>query len=319
MINFIFFENILKIIIYSIMLLGLWFLISPLIKVSMSTKRELLKVIDIKNKKFSYKNRLLKHIERVLSITYKKRNSYSVLTFLIFSISIFIVSFMILSLSQNITFCFIFSLFFALTPYIFLRIKLNTIRVESSYDAVPLITEISNNYKINYLNMNEAIHISTLNLKQLSYTKNALSRMAFRLKQYNNQDELEDIIQEFNYSINTQWSINLSNSIYLSIAYNYNVNESLKDILNQLGGLKRVTEKNKQMNNESFLIMKYIGFFSYIATVILMFTFMGFTVDKFIDYQFLNAKGLKLFCLIVASMIFNYIIYLIVRKPKNDF
>ena len=319
MVNFNFIETIFKITIYSLMLLGLWFLISPLIKVSMTTRRELLKVLDIRNKKFSYKNRFFKHIERLLSITYNQRSSYSVLTFLVFCISIFLVAFIILRLSQIITFSFIFSLFFALTPYIFLRIKLNTIRVESSYDAVPLITELSNSYKINYLNMIEAIHVTTLNIKHLSHTKKALARMALRLKQYKNQEELEDIILEFNYSINTQWSINLSNSIYLSIAYKYNVSESLKDILDQLGGLKRVNEKNKQMNNEAFLIMKYIGPFSYAVSVFLMFAFLGFTVEKFINFQFLNPSGLKLFCFIVASMIVNYIIYLIVRKPKNDF
>lgn len=313
-------ESILRIVVYSLMMVGLWFILSPLIKTSLSSRRLMLRQLRSDKNKININSFVYKHLERLLSITYNKRSNFAVLTLIVLMVSIFIfsLSFLIKS-NQRFSYSIILSLLFSLSPYLFLLIRLNSIRVESSYEAVPLVTELSNNYKIHYLNMLEAIDITILRLNQLPYTKKAMVRMALRLKQYKNVEELDDIIQEFNYSINTQWSINLANSIYLAIAHKQNVTESFRDILEQLGELKKIRDKNKQLNNESFLIMKYFGPLFYLLSVFVLFNNIGFTTKKFIDYQFYNPNGIKSFTMVLASLIINYIIYLLVKKPKNDF
>lgn len=318
--NLFYIETIFRYLLYVIILIGAWFFVSPFIKPYITSRQLLLKNLSLTNNSININNRFYKHIERLLSVTLNKRSSYAVMTFIMLSVSIFGFSILFfLRTNQSFTYTISLSLLFSLLPYIVLRIKLNSIQIESSYEAVPLVTELSNNYKIFYLNMIEAIDVTTVRLKNLPYTKKALSRMSFRLKQYKNMDELEDIIQEFNYSINTQWSINLSNSIYFAVSMNHNVTESFYDILNQLSGLKKVNEKNKQSNNETFFIMKFGGLLAYFVTVFIMFNKLNFTIQKFIDYQFKSAEGFRLFTMMLAALAINYIIYFLVRKPKNDF
>jgi len=313
-------DTLLRYILYGLLFMGVWILVYPLIMPSFSARRSFIRSLNLNNKQVHFNSVILKHLQRLLSITLGLRSNYAVLSFLILYIVLFALTFSFcLKLKFGILSVILYSLLVAGLPYGFLYIWLNSIRVSASYEGLPLVTELSNNYKIYYLNMIEAIDASIPSLKRQPYTKKALSRMALRLKQYRNAEELDDIIQEFNFSINTQWSMNLSNAIYLAILYGYDVTESLNDILDDLGVLKKIVETDKQFNNEAFLIMKYGGPLFYIITVWSLFKFFNFSLKKFIDYQFINPIGLRWFMYIVLAIIVNYIVFFMVRKPKNDF
>jgi diguanylate cyclase (GGDEF)-like protein len=125
-------------------------------------------------------------------------------------------------------------------PYFYLRIKLRAIRIEGSYEAEGLITELINQYKINYYNMVEAIDRTIPYLNNYPHSKKALFRLALTVKDYSTDEELENSIQEFVYSINTEWSTMLSMNINLAIKNGSNVTESIEDILKDLKTLKSV-------------------------------------------------------------------------------
>lgn len=263
---------------------------------------------------------MTRHIEMILSVTFNIKSTYSTTTFFIISATIFFLTYLLLEKSGG---QFILNIFISssagLIPYILLHIKLRHIRVNSSYEAEGLLTELINQYKINYFNMIEAIDRTIPNLKKQPHSRKALTRLSLSIKQYQTKEELDEIIQEFNFSMNTSWAMLLSNNIFLSQEYGDNIQESLEDILSDLIDLKGIHEKNKQYNHETFTMIKYLAPGTYLFSIYTMFAFFGFTIDKFIKYQFQNPIGFKYFLLTIIFIIINYFIYFFMKKPKNDF
>ncbi|WP_240416486.1 hypothetical protein [Paenibacillus periandrae] len=204
-------------------------------------------------------------------------------------------------------------------PYLILLIKLRAIHVNSSYEADTLVTELISQYKLNYLNMVEAIDQTIIRLPRNLYTRKALFRLSLDIKECRNQTELEDIVKEFAFSVGTEWAILLSNNIYQAIAYRDDVREGLEDILNELIALKTVNETNKQNNSETFLIIKYVAPIAYVLSVYGLIHYLGFSTKKFISYQFYDPQGLQYFVYTLVCISGNFIIYYFIRRPKNDF
>ncbi len=256
----------------------------------------------------------------LLSITYGTNSFYSLFTFFVASGTLFSISYLFLWRSGKAFYIdFILATAVGLIPYLILQIKLHNIRINSSYEAEALITELLNQYKINYLNMIEAIDQTVQRLGRQPYSKKALIRLSLAMKQYRNKEELEEIILEFHYTMNTSWSILLANNVYLSIEYGDDVREALDDILNDLIDLKNINAKNQQYNHEALFMIKYVAPGTYLLSIYTMFAFFGFTFDKFMDYQFRNPIGFKFFLLTITFITINYIIYFFIKRQKNDF
>lgn len=262
----------------------------------------------------------LKDLEKLIAVSLNTKYKGSVNIFFILSISLFIIMFLLLH-QANIRYTNMIglSLIFSLLPYIILRIKLHSVRVESSYEGEASVTELINQYKINHLNMLEAIEMSIARLSKQPYTKKAFQRLLNDLQKYKDKNELEESVNEFTYSIDTEWAMLVGNNIYLSIEYGDDVRESLDDVLDDLKDLNSINEKNKQQNNEAFFMVKYFTPFSYLFSLFVMFNYFGFTFTKYIDYQIRNEMGLQLFILTVASIVGNYMLYIVTKRPKNDF
>lgn len=285
---------------YAFILLGLWLLfgkhIIKIIENRDSKKR--FRVDRIKEKK---KNDLVKHIESIIYIVFNKSDSFYVYIFFIVTIAFFLLTFLVTYKQIVISSSIIYSIIAAFIPYIYLQIKLRNIRVTSSFEAEGLITELINQYKINYFNMIEAIDKSIKFLNDYPYTKKALIRLSFGIKQSKNEDEIQEILKAFVYSIDTEWAIMLSNNIYLSITDGYNVVEALEDMIQELKDSKKALEDSKRNNNEGFTIVKVLVPIMYIGTIYIALEYFGFTIIKFFNYQFRNPMGLKFF-LVMATL-----------------
>ncbi len=316
-------DNFIYLIVYVGLISGTWLFISPFIfnrrrhriRLSSRTRR-----INILSNKPLNENGWRQHIEKLLYTTLNRNSSFVYTTFIVLSIVLFSVSLLILyNLEQQLLINLMLSLFAGFTPYFLLRIRLYQIRVNSSYEAENLVTELISQYKMNYFNMMEAIDQTIPHLKKQPNTKKALIRLSYALKQYRSAKELDEIIREFIYSINTSWAMLLANNIFLSIEYGDNVKEALEDIVNDLIDLKNINEKNQQYNNETFVMIKYVAPGAYLFSIFSMFYIFNFTFKKFINYQFRNPIGFKFFILTITLIIFNYIVYSFIKKPKNDF
>ncbi|OEF99448.1 hypothetical protein BHF71_09050 [Vulcanibacillus modesticaldus] len=316
------FDKTVYMLVYSGLIIGVWLLIFPIIYPFINRRKmiERFRFQRSEKKKRIWKNNFIRHLEMLLSVTLNANSSYSLVTFIFISLTFFLASYVLtLSLGNQVIINFLISMGVGLIPYLLLLLKLHNIRVNTSYEAETLITELINQYKINYLNMIEAIDQTIPRLKKQPYSKKALFRLSLAVKQYGDVEELEEIIQEFNFSIDTSWSLLLANNLFLSIEYGDDVQVALEDIIDELKDLKNINEKNKQYNHETFLMIKYIAPGTYLFSVYAMFQFFGFTTEKFIEYQFKNNLGMKLFILVVFLILINFIVYLFIKRPKNDF
>ena len=311
--------NILKYIILFIFAFGLWLIIFPYIKPTFH-----------KSKKFRFKNlnsddavtniKFINEINRLILVSTNNNSRLFINSFYFVSILLFILAlFATINAHFNFLLSIAFSIFTGLLPYIFLKIRLRKIRVSASWEAQITITELINQYKINFLNMFEALRKTETILYNNSYTKKAIIRLVKDLSIYQTKDDLQKAIDDFVYAFDTQWAIELGNNIYLSIEYGDNVSDSLDNLINELKDLNDIAEDRKKLNNESFIMIKFATPISYIGTVFVIFKNFHFTFIKFIEYQFINQLGLKFFILTILSIIFNFIIYDIFKKQKNDF
>jgi hypothetical protein len=211
-----------------------------------------------------------------------------------------------------------FSSLLAIIPYLVVQSWLRGIRIEGSYDGVILVTSLINNYKQNFCNMLESIDKSS-SIKSLSFfSRNNLLRLSMKLKSYRSEDELDEAIRTFVYSYETEWSILLGMNIKIAVLDGTDVSTSLNDILLELRNVGESVEANKRFNNESFMMIKFILIPLYLFSVYLCVSVFGFTIQKYLRYQFLTELGLKSAIITFSSIIICFITMILAKKPKYD-
>ena len=111
-----------------------------------------------------YENAFSQHIKTLLKVTTGKGGGKQMRIFLFLSAGAGSVVFSLLSGRIGDILCLTAAVFALLLPYALLRVKLRFIRVESSREGEILITELLENYKINYFNMQRAIEVSAASM-----------------------------------------------------------------------------------------------------------------------------------------------------------
>lgn len=219
---------------------------------------------------------------------------------------------------RNILFSIGASLSISMLPYVLLILRLHTLRVQSSYEGEFFITELINQYKLNHFNMVEAIDSTVVHLKDSPRTRKLLFILSIRIKSYRDRGELEEILEEFTYSINTQWSRMVSNNLLLSIEDGFEVTSGLMDIQQELKRAKSAYEKSSRNTTEGFAIVKVFIPILYLFTIYLSIHFFDFTIDKFLHYQFRTPGGFKLLLVNVMLYAFNVVLMILFQKRKFD-
>lgn len=324
-INFINYYDLLNVLIsvmmYLVLIIGLWTLFSDSIlallkkQLNKTRFRANLRKYEEQNKK----SKLYNHLEMIFEIVYNTKNQFYIYTFILGTILIFILNVIIFSRQSSVTFTILFSTLFSLLPYGYIRLKLSNIRIEGSYEAEALLSEIINQYKINYFNMIEAIDKSISFLDKSPYTQKLLFRLSLGLKEYRTEQDLEELLKRFAYGIDTEWIKMLSNNIYLSIEDGMNVTASLEDILKEIRQAKSSLEESKRLNTEGFAIAKFLSPLFYIISIYISVKYFNFSISKFFKYQIYTQLGFKFFVVILLLMVFNYVMIFMYKRRKFDF
>lgn len=316
-------EQIIRYTVYLLTLLFTWITVSPLIVPTIKKRRERSRFkgnYEIQIEAAKPKGRWYRELELFLITTIGIGSQFAVFTFIAVSVFCGCLTALFLQeagygLSQKI----IVALLVMLLPAFILYIRRQNIRINSSYEGDVLITELIAQYKLNHLNMLEAIDKTVPRLLKQKNTRRSLTRLSMKIKESGNVDDIERYTQEFTYTFGTNWSQLLANNIYMAIVYRDGVKEALEDILDELTQTKKINEKGNQDNGESFLIIKYVAPGGYIISILSLFRYFDFSWKKFLIYQFKNPMGLNSFLFFGFFLILNSIIYLFMRKPKNDF
>lgn len=311
---------------YSLYLLSLifaWIAFAPMVVPSIQKRRSHSRFkgsFDIEEQRSRLpKGKWYRNMELFLMSTIGKSSPIAIFSFI--SISAFLAILSALFLHENgfpFSNMLIGALLIGGSPTIVLYVRRQTVRVDSSYEADALLAELISQLKLNNLNMLQAIDSTIGRIDKLRYSKKALARLSMKIKESGSAEQIGRYTEEFAYTFKTNWSQLLANNIYLAIVYRDNVKEALDDILLELTGVKSINAKGNQNNSETFLIIKYVAPLGYIASVFGIIRYYHFSWSKFLNYQFVTPMGRKAFVFFFCLLIANYIIYIFIRKPKND-
>ena len=274
------------------------------------------KIKTIQKKKSQ--NHIINHLNLILSVVLKREVTYEPYVFLPATMMIFVLSFLLIIRLEPFITSLILSLLLALIPYLIIQAMLRGIRIEGSYDGVKLVTGLINNYKQNYYNILEAIDKTACSQGLSYFSRNNLLRLSMKLKSFRSVGELDEAINTFVYAYETEWSILLGMNMKIAVNNGINISASLDDILVELKNVGESIEANKRYNNESFSMIKFLLIPLYLFTVYLSKSIFGFTLQKYIKYQFPTELGLKSAIIMFLSIIVCFIILILAQKPKYD-
>lgn len=311
------------ILIYILFISGLFIIVKPYIKQYYLCRKIENKVkINSRSrmgKKFKINpDPLSRHIALILKTVAGRDDSKPLVYFYLISVSMsvfgMIIALKLLPLSVGL----IISVSLLILPYMCLRGKLQVIRVSASLEGDILISELLNNYKISFYNMQEAIEKTGLEIEEAPYSKKLLLNLARGLARTGSNEEVKELIEVFKYSLNTSWGNILGTNIYFAATSGIRVTEALADLSESIAKARKVLEYTRRENNEAMLMIKYLAPVCYILTLLGAIKYFNFTLSKFFAYQFGTTTGITWFSIICITYIVGIFAAIFFSKRKME-
>lgn len=265
-----------------------------------------------------YENALTGHIKMLLRVTMGRGTDSAVRIFFFLTVIPGIIVFALLSGKIAALLCFVAVSFAMLLPYAALRVRLQFIRVESSREGEILITELLENYKINYFNMQRAIEVSIADMEEAPNCRRLLFNLSKGINSAGSNEDLKRILDEFRLSINTSWSGILAANMYFALASGIEVTNALTDLATSVEMARKINEYVRRENNEAKLMLKYLAPICYVLTVVGGIAFFNLSWKKFFVYQFQTQAGLTWFVMSVILYVSGIIAFAYISRGKLD-
>lgn len=243
----------------------------------------------------------------------------SVAAFLGLSLFLFLIVNVIIMKQDGSMAGLVVSIAFGFLPYVCLRFRKFNIQHKASYEAEVLIEELLNEYRTNYYNMAEAIDVCFRKLDSSLRVKNYLYRLSLKTRNARNEDELAKALEDFVYSINTDWSKMLANNIKMALEDGTDVTSGLESLLADCREINETLERGKRQNTEAFTIMQFFSPLAYLVFIWMMINWFDLSLKEIIDYQLNTEKGAQLFLGIILISFVNYVIAIVSSKEKFDY
>jgi len=204
-------------------------------------------------------------------------------------------------------------------PYGLLHLRLQKLRVRSSREGEILITELLNNYKICFFNMQQAVEETARTIEDAPNSKRILFNLSRGLNTAADSRRIKHLLREFRLSLNTSWGNILAGNMYFALASGIEVTEALTDLAETVKRARKVDEYARRENNEAQLMLRYLAPVSYFLTAAGGIWYFGLTPEKFLYYQFGTEVGLTWFT--ISSVIYGtgLLINGWLTKTKLDF
>lgn len=303
-----------------LMAVGAWLVFGSNIKNMIQDERHYLKLEKtISAKRNSRQNPLVAHIRNMLT-TVRSRDikDSEAHIFIALSITIFIFSILISHKIFSLQFSISVALIITSIPYLLVRLKLRTIRIDSSYDADTIVTGITNEYKQHNLNMKKAVENCTVRFDIGANSRRVLYRLSLALKDFQDEEDLDAALAQFVYAYDTEWAVLLRNNIKMAVHRGIDVSPGLEDILKKLKDIREQIEVSKRYNTETNTMIRFLLVPLYLGSILMATKTFGFTLRKFLEYQFLNVAGQRMAVITYLSIIISFIALKMIRKPKYD-
>lgn len=265
-----------------------------------------------------YTSGIYEHINLLLRITVDRGGRQWVRAFICISALMGIIPLLLLNNRIAVYLTLIAGVFAASLPYALLRLRLQVMRVESSREGEILVTEIMENYKLQYFNMQRAIEVSAAEIEEAPNCKRLLVNLAKGIPAAGSQDDIRKLLDEFRLSVNTSWSNILAVNMYFALTGGMQVTNALHDLSDAIIMARKADEYLKRENNEAKLMLKYLAPISYVMTVAGGIFFFNLTWKKYIMYQFGTAAGLTWIVISLLLYISGILIYIYISHGKLD-
>ena len=141
--------------------------------------------------------------------------------------------------------------------------------------------------------MKEAIEVTAVSLEDAPNGKRLLLHLSKGLQTAVSKDEVERLLYGFRYALDTAWGNVLAANIFFAYMYGIHVDAALEDLLASMTRSREVVEYGKRENNEARMILWYLTPISYVLSIVAACRYFGFTLTKFIQYQWGTALGLR--------------------------
>lgn len=210
------------------------------------------------------------------------------------------------------------ALFIAALPTIILLVRLQALRAASSKEGEILLTELLDNYKINYFNMQQAVEVTALSIEEAPNCKRLLFNLSKGLNRAAGSSEIKGFLQDFRFAIGTSWAGVLADNIYFALVSGVKVTAAMEDLIKTVSKAKEVEEYARRENNEATLILKYLAPGCYFLTVIGGIKYFGLTPREFFHYQFETEAGLGWFTACVLTYSIGMVAKKFLTKGKLD-
>lgn len=301
---------------YLFFLLGIWAIYSDLLKRCWA-KLSMRNRLKARRKALNPESALEKHLRKVLSISLKK--SMEPKTFLRYTGSTFLFILLAGFKTVSVPSAFFMAVIIASMPYLFLRVRVETIRRKSSYEGEKLISEFLGQYRINGLNIYKTIEQVILISEGTKITGKLLFKLLLELRNTGNPQVIREATERFAYGINTGWSRMLANCIRISAESGTNVTLALEDIQIQLREARLLYEERKRLNSESARMVVFLAPVMYLGTIIMSVKYLGMPMGRLLKNQFQTEQGFLLILLITFLFLINLALIEIINNQRFDY
>ena len=261
---------------------------------------------------------VMEHIRRLLQITFSAGTKKAVKYFLFFSAAVGTAVFAILFCCASIVVAAAASLAAAAMPYLLLRCMIQEKQIMGSQEGEILVTEILNNYKIQYCNMVAAIEATAVTIEGAPYCRQLLFNLSRGLNRMAGTSDLELLMEEFRFALGTSWAGILSENMFLACSSGVRVTESLSDLAKSMEQARQVEEFSQRENNEGRMILKYFVPGSFLLLFAGGIRFFGLTVEEWLSYQFQTSAGLTWAVLFVLTCLGAAAVQALLSRRKFD-
>lgn len=258
------------------------------------------------------------YIKRILEASGLDRVFPSPETFIGISVMVTAGATWLLSLIETMTTSILFGVFLGSIPYLFVLTRLQQQRAARSKEGVILIHELLNNYKICQRNMREAIDMTAKTMEDAPHAKGVLLNLSRGLNNALTQEEISGVLEGFRYAIDTTWGNALASNIFFAYNNGIRVDFALTDLAESITKSRQVVEYSKQESNEARIMLVYLAPVSFFLSVLGACKYFGFTLEKYIAYQFTTPTGLKWFLTVLCCYICGTLVNQWFSQEKMD-
>ncbi|MBQ3921446.1 MAG: hypothetical protein II689_04320 [Firmicutes bacterium] len=214
---------------------------------------------------------------------------------------------------------FVLSVLLALCPLVFLALRLEVSRNRASREGISLVTELYRQYRMNGLNIYEAMEAAVVSDGDYPTCRAHLYRLLLRLRESPGILETRRSLDQFAFAIGTTWGKILAVNIRTAVEKGSDISNALTDIAIQLKAAVSRSEDRKRLNSESVRMTLFLVPALYAGTCFAATRYLRVDARVFFRNQFTTREGLTFFVIIALLFVFNVVILTLAGNRRLDY